>query len=42
VIEILGGVAIVLALLWFARALIYFPDSQVPDVTAAGLPPRSR
>jgi len=39
VIEILGGVAIVLALLWFGqRGLIYFPDSQVPDVTAAGLP----
>ena len=38
-IEILAGVAIVLALLWFGqRGLIYFPDSHVPDVTAAGLP----
>jgi fermentation-respiration switch protein FrsA (DUF1100 family) len=39
VIEILAGLAIVLALLWFGqRGLIYFPDSHVPDVTAVGLP----
>ena len=38
-IEIFAGAAIVIALLWFGqRALIYFPDSHVPDVTAAGLP----